>query len=126
MSVNIFAAFVIAFCILFSALGQIMLKMGMNQFERIDDISKVLDINILKKIFFNKYIIFAVCIMVLALFLSLIALSMMEVSFMNPLTSMTYVVIAVLAFTFLGENISIVRWSGIFMIVVGCFLITRS
>jgi drug/metabolite transporter (DMT)-like permease len=53
-------------------------------------------------------------------------MSSLEVSYMYPLLSLGYVVTAALAFIFIGENITLLRWAGIVLILSGCFLITRS
>lgn len=49
-----------------------------------------------------------------------------DVSFMYPLLSLGYIVTAILAFVFIGENITLLRWAGIVVIIAGCFMITKS
>ncbi|MEA1907777.1 MAG: EamA family transporter, partial [Euryarchaeota archaeon] len=54
------------------------------------------------------------------------ALSTPDVSFVYPLLSLGYVITAILAFVFLKETITMERWCGIFLVVVGCCLIIRT
>jgi drug/metabolite transporter (DMT)-like permease len=59
-------------------------------------------------------------------FLWLGALSTLDVSFMYPLLSLAYVVTAVFAIIYLGEIVTLSRWAGISLVVIGCVLIARS
>ncbi|AET64475.1 hypothetical protein Mhar_1107 [Methanothrix harundinacea 6Ac] len=45
---------------------------------------------------------------------------------MYPMLSLAYILTALLAFYFLGEQISTLRWSGIILVVLGCILIMKS
>ncbi len=56
----------------------------------------------------------------------LFLLSRAEVSFIWPLTSLGLVLTTLAARYFLREEVSVVRWSGVVLIVVGSLLITYS
>ncbi len=56
-------------------------------------------------------------------FLYLAALSWADLSYVMPLTALSYLFAAVLAKFCLGENISWIRWTGIIVIVVGIALV---
>lgn len=56
-------------------------------------------------------------------FLYLVALSRADLSFVMPLTALSYLFAAVLARVFLNEHISWLRWTGIVVIVAGIVLI---
>ncbi len=56
----------------------------------------------------------------------IVALSRVEVSVAYPLLSVGYVVNAVLAMWLFGENVSLQRWIGIGVILVGVTIVARS
>ena len=53
-------------------------------------------------------------------------LSKVEVSFAYPFLSIGYVISAVVGFFFFGENLSVIRITGIIVICIGVVLISRS
>jgi drug/metabolite transporter (DMT)-like permease len=53
-------------------------------------------------------------------------LSWADLTFVLPLTALTYVLNAVLAGPFLGETIGPLRWSGVVLITMGVGLVTLS
>lgn len=121
-----FALILVAFCIVFSAVGQILMKTGMNQIGEIGSIQQLLDFRLLFSIFTNLYIIGGVLCFVIQLLIWLAAMSTLNISFMYPLASLVYVLTAVIAIVFLHEEISVMRWAGIFIIVGGCFMVGQS
>ena len=124
--INMFAIGLLVVCILFGAFGQIFMKAGMNQLDKIDDMAQLLDPDTAMSILKNKYVIGGLLLYAISAFLWLGALSTLDVSFMYPMLSLAYVITAILAFVSLGENITVVRWAGIVLVVAGCFLIARS
>lgn len=58
------------------------------------------------------------------LFLTL--LSKLDLSYVLPVTSLGYIVTALLGAALLGEEVSALRWLGIAAIAVGVYLVTRS
>ncbi len=55
----------------------------------------------------------------------LFALQYGELSVVYPLTSMSYVFIAVLSVYYLGEKMTKNKWIGIILIIIGSFLVVR-
>ena len=47
--------------------------------------------------------------------------SLLNVSFMYPLLRLGYVLVAVTSAVFLGEAITLTRWLGILLVVIGFF-----
>jgi len=121
-----FAMILLTICILAGAFGQISWKHAMSNMETIDDVDGLLKTDTILNIITNKYIILGLLLYGSAFFLWLSALSTLDVSFMYPMLSLAYVLTAILAFVFLGEEISLIRWSGIFLVVLGCVLIMKS
>ena len=121
-----FALVLVALCILMGACGQILMKHGMSQIGEINGISELISPNTLLKLITNWAVILGVILYIITLPLWLGALSTLNVSFMYPLLSLGYIVTAVLALIFLKENITLLRWAGIVVVVIGCFLIGRA
>jgi drug/metabolite transporter (DMT)-like permease len=124
--INMFAISLVLICVVFGALGQISMKAGMRQVQQIDDFSALLDLHTITQIFSNFYVMGGLFLYMVSAFLWLGALSTMDVSSMYPLLSLAYVVTAVFAVVFLGEIVTIYRWAGIALVVIGCILILRS
>jgi drug/metabolite transporter (DMT)-like permease len=93
---------------------------------RINGIGDLLQVKTVWDIFTNKYIILGIILYAMSVFLWLGAMSTLDVSFMYPLLSLGYIVTAILALVFIGENITLLRWAGIVVIIAGCFMITKS
>jgi len=121
-----FALILVMVCILGATAGQILLKMGIGQVDRISDIKTLFNIVTLTKIFTNPYIILGLLSYGISAILWLGAMSSLNVSFMYPLLSLAYVLTAVAAWLFLKESVPLVHWIGIILIVSGCAFITST
>jgi drug/metabolite transporter (DMT)-like permease len=121
-----FALTLVLICVLAGAAGQILWKEGMSNLGRINGIGDLLQVKTVWDIFTNKYIILGIILYAMSVFLWLGAMSTLDVSFMYPLLSLGYIVTAILALVFIGENITLLRWAGIVVIIAGCFMITKS
>ena len=121
-----FALTLVAICIVFGATGQFMMKSGMTQVGEIGGVGKLLSLNTAFHMFTNPYVLGGLLIYAIAAFLWLGALSTLNVSYMYPLLSLGYVLAAILGMIFLKEDITLVRWVGIVVVVVGCFMILRT
>jgi len=49
-----------------------------------------------------------------------------DLSYARPFSALGYIVVALVAYTYLGESISVLRWVGIFLIAAGVFLVART
>jgi len=58
--------------------------------------------------------------------LYLVSLSWEELSYVLPLTAAVYVLVTILAFFILGENVSIMRWMGSILVASGIALVVRT
>ncbi len=121
-----FALTLVLICVFAGAAGQILWKHGMSSMKEINDIKDLIQVRTIFNLFTDKYIFLGLIFYVVALILWLGAMSTLDVSFMYPMLSLGYVVTAVFAFIFLGEHVSLIRWLGIALVVVGCFFITKS
>ena len=115
-------------CILISiamgAGGQIFIKKGLNNIGIIDFSNGF--ITAYMKIFYSPLILFGLVIYALGVFFWLYGLSKVDLSFAFPFVSLSYLMVFVLSWWFLGENISLIRWSGMIIICFGVFVVGRS
>lgn len=74
----------------------------------------------------QQYFIGGVACYVLSLVVWIVGLSRVPVSVAYPLLSVGYVLNALGAYYFLGEALTLGRWMGIALIVMGVFLVARS
>lgn len=52
-------------------------------------------------------------------------LKKLDITFLQPLFSLVYVITPVLAITYLGESVSIYKWVGIAIILLGIFISSK-
>ena len=105
---------------LLSAAGGIFLKLGA---MRLPPVHGALD---LIEIFLNWRIMTGLALYFIPAVIWILLLRKVELSLLQPLMSMIYVVTPFLAVYFLDEHVSLARWSGIVVIVIGVIIISRS
>jgi len=59
-------------------------------------------------------------------FIWIIVLSKVDLTIAMPIGSLSYVIIPIIAVIFLKEHVSLARWIGILLIVLGIFCVSRS
>lgn len=101
--------------------GQIAMKLGMKTVGSIG-LKDILSTKFFS-IIFNPGVFSGVFFYAVALLLWLIVLSREEVSFAYPLISIGYILTAVLAWLFLGESLTLIKFLGILLVVGGVYLI---
>ena len=104
--------------------GQLFIKKGLNSLGGINFSAGV--VASYMKIFFSPFIIVGLSIYFLGVFFWLYALSKVELSFAYPFVSLSYVLVLLFSWIFLGEQISLIRWAGIVSICLGVVLISKS
>jgi drug/metabolite transporter (DMT)-like permease len=104
--------------------GQIFVKQGLNMLAPIDFASGLLATY--ARIFFTPYVLVGSFLYFASVFFWIYALTKVELSFAFPFLALSYVLITIAAFLFLGERISPLRWIGVLVICIGIFLVSRS
>jgi uncharacterized membrane protein len=74
----------------------------------------------------NPWLLLGVVLQASFFFVYLVLLSRADVSLVLPLTAIDYIVVAVLAQYMLGEVVTLVRWTGMGLIVAGVGLLSRT
>jgi drug/metabolite transporter (DMT)-like permease len=106
-------------------IGQLMLKVGMTQMGTLDLSMAGLPALVLK-IATSPMVIFGLAIYMAGVFFWLIGLNRLDLSFLYPFASLSYVLITIAAWAFLHEQIPGMRWAGLLVICVGVALVARS
>lgn len=102
--------------------GQLLMKKAMTKIGAVNKISLELGLAMV----LNPLIIAGIFLYAIAAILWLFVLSKVDLSYAAPIYSMSYVLIAILSFVFLKENLSFSRIIGILLICSGVFFIARS
>jgi uncharacterized membrane protein len=118
--------FLMFFAVILAAIGDIFLSLGMKQVGAVEvqGISQALQIGL--KVVKNSYILLGTATLTVFFVLYLAALSHGDLSVVMPLSAASYILVAVLAKYFLGEDISFQRMGGIFLVAVGVALVSTS
>ena len=111
----------LAICILLGVVGQVTMKIGMNQLGKFDFFS--IFSTKLFSMFFNPYVLFGILCYAISLIFWLILLSREELSFIYPLISISYIIVALIGWIFFQEKLTFFRFLGIMLIVGGVYLI---
>jgi drug/metabolite transporter (DMT)-like permease len=114
---------VIIVVIVINVLGQLLMKLGMNELKPVDFHDRLISEFI--RIFSNKYVIFGVITYIIGTFLWLYVLSKMELSISYPMLSLSYVFIALVSWLLLHEPMTLNKIIGIVIISLGVFILNR-
>jgi uncharacterized membrane protein len=75
------------------------------------------------QVMFNPYVAAGICLMIVWMLARMALLSWADLSYVLPVTSLTYVLTAVMGRVFLGEQVSARRWVGTVLIMAGTALV---
>lgn len=110
----------------FEAAGVVMLKKGISQIGEVKRISLAEIGRVIKDGATNGNVLGGVLFEALFFASLLILLAKADVSFLWPLTALSFVMTTFASLIFLGEKVSGLRWAGVVFIVVGAGLISYS
>ena len=117
--------FLILLGVLLNAAAQLLLKAGMTQIGHFEfSLANVIPIAL--KVMVNLPVIAGLFTYVVSVVVWLLVLSRVQVSYAYPMLSIGYIVNAVAAYYLFGENLSIMRATGILVIIAGVYLISQN
>ncbi|MEI6207715.1 MAG: EamA family transporter [Desulfuromonadales bacterium] len=108
------------------AVGDIFLTQGMKSSGDISSMGLRQIIDTAFKALTNWRLILGTAMQAVYFGLWLAVLSWEDLSVALPLQALSYIVVAFLAQWYLGENVSPMRWAGIFLICAGVIMVTKS
>ncbi|MCD6055223.1 MAG: arnE [Gammaproteobacteria bacterium] len=111
--------------VMLNTAAQLLLKAGMNQLGAFSFTAPVL-LNSALRVMVNPFIITGLFLYVLSVAFWLLVLSRTEVSYAYPMGSLAYILSAVLAYYWFGENLTPARLIGIAVIIIGVYLVSRT
>src|ERR1017187_1309014 len=112
--------------LLFESTGVVLLKKGMTQIGDMNGYTAAEIFRVLKSGATNPQILLGVFFEALFFICLLILMSKSDISFLWPLTALSFVFATFAAIWFLGERVSAVRWVGVILIVIGAAFISYS
>src|SRR2546428_11518930 len=112
--------------LIFEAAGVVLLKKGITQIGEVDKINPSEVVRIIKAGVTNPTVLLGVFFEALFFACLLILMSKSDITFLWPLTALSFVMTTLAALLFLGEKVSPVRWAGVILIMIGAALISYS
>ena len=103
--------------------GELCVSRAMKQVGEVHDFRPAAIVRVIVRALRVKWMWFGVGMMTMAFFSLLAILSLEKVSFVVPVTALSYVAGALGGRFFLGERISLSRWTGIAMVCIGVTLV---
>lgn len=110
---------VIAIAAFSASVGESFLSYGMRRYGEIDLASPASVLELILSVVRNPYVFLGVAFLAVFFFLYLAALSWADLSFVLPLTALSYIFAALIARFVLKEDVSVLRWVGTVVIVIG-------
>lgn len=116
----------VLFSVVMGAFGQFLLKLGANRLSF--NVGSLMDtaIGLIKQMIVNPLILGGFLLFAMSSFIWIIAVSGLELSLAYPMVSLGYTLVVFLSWIFLGESLSWLRVSGVMVICMGVFMVSRS
>jgi uncharacterized membrane protein len=112
--------------LVFESTGVVLLKKGMTQIPEMNAVNSAEILRIVKAGATNSQVLLGILFEALFFVCLLILMSKSDISFLWPLTGLSFVFATLAAILFLHENVSTVRWAGVVLIMIGAALISYS
>ncbi len=111
--------------VLLNAVAQLLLKAGTNAVGRFEfSFDNLLPVGM--KFAFEPHIAGGITCYVVSVVVWIMALSRVEVSIAYPMLSLGYILNAAAAWYFFGEAVSVMRLTGMGIIIIGVYIVARS
>ena len=112
--------------LVFEAAGVVFLKKGITQVGEVKQVSVTEIVRVVKAGGTNSCVLLGTFFEALFYVSLLILMTKSDISFLWPLTGLSFVFATFAAMMFLGERVSSVRWAGVVFIMIGVALISYS
>ena len=108
---------------LFAPLGNVLLGKGMKNIGSARDWQPRELLHILTRILTSGYIWLGITCLLAFFVAYMLVLTWADYSYVQPASSFSYLVVAVLGLLILGEKVNLLRWTGIAVICLGVFIV---
>lgn len=112
--------------LVFESAGVVLLKKGMTDVGEVKNTSVAEIARVVKASVVNPSILLGVFFEALFFACLLILMNKSDISFLWPLTALSFVFATIAAMFFLQEHVSTIRWAGVVLIMLGAALISYS
>ncbi len=112
--------------LVFESTGVVLLKQGMSQVGSVKTVTTAEVTRVVKAGVTNGRILLGVFFEALFFICLLILMAKSDISFLWPLTALSFVFATLAAMMFLHEQVSSIRWAGVVFIMIGAALISYS
>ena len=113
----------ILFIVLFAPLGNVLLSKGMKGVGSAKNWAPGDIFHILGSIITSGYIWLGIACLLTFFVAYMLVLTWADYSYVQPASSFSYAVVAMLSYLLLGETVPPLRWIGIFVICAGVFIV---
>jgi len=110
----------------FESTGVVLLKKGMTHIGEMNGVTVGEILRVAKAGATNPQILLGIFFEALFFLCLLILMSKSDISFLWPLTGLSFVFATFAAIWFLNERVSVIRWIGVILIVIGAAFISYS
>src|SRR5438477_12815180 len=117
---------ILLICLIFESAGVVLLKKGMGQIGDLETFNAANLARVVKSGATNGCILSGVLFEALFFACLLVLMATSDISFLWPLTGLSFVFATFAAIWFLGEQVSPLRWVGVILIMLGAALISYS
>jgi len=118
------AVLFIILAVTINVIGQLIIKTGLNRIGAVDFSEGV--IKAYQKILLSPYVLAGSFTYAFSILFWLYALSKVDLSYAFPFLALSYVLILIVSWLFLGEQVTLLWVVGVCVICVGVFLVYRS
>lgn len=120
------AILALSLALICAGIGNLLLSKGMQMVGSFDTSQGAILFPYFVSTFKNPWVVVGVLLEIVYFGLWLWVLSLAELSWALPMHAIEYIFVAILALFLLGEEISLERWIGIFLITVGVVFMVKS
>ncbi len=119
-------AVLFALSVLFGSMGALLMKIGAGHMGviRLDSVQMIA--HFLFGMVTTPIIVSGMALYFISAAIWLYLLTKLDISIVQPILALTYVITPVLAIFFLHEGVPLTRWFGIFIIIFGVFVVART
>ena len=117
---------IFALGIIMGSVGGILMKIGARQLGHVEINSLAGMFHFLFRLFTNVPSLIGVFLYFSAAMAWSFLLTKLDLSFVQPILALTYVLTPILAIFLLGEHVTPLRWTGVLVIIAGVYIVARS